>query len=82
MAATAPRATDLPAPVVVVPTGNAELAGLVKRRAELEAAIDDLRASKPTLAPEHDRSLEKLLLGWPSSSADCQDQSALQLGDL
>ena len=51
------------APVVVVPTGNAELAGLVKRRAELEAAIDDLRASKPSLAPEqYDLQLEKLLL--------------------
>jgi hypothetical protein len=51
------------APVVVVPTGNAELAGLVKRRAELEAAIDDLRASKPTLTPEqYDLQLEKLLL--------------------
>ena len=51
------------APVVVVPTGNAELAGLVKRRAELETAIDDLRASKPTLTPEqYDLQLEKLLL--------------------
>ena len=51
------------APVVVVPTGNAELAGLLKRRAELEAAIDDLRASKPTLTPEqYDLQLEKLLL--------------------
>ena len=51
------------APEVVVPTGNAELAGLMKRRAELEAAIDDLRASKPTLTPEqYDLQLEKLLL--------------------
>ena len=51
------------APVVVVPTGNAELAGLVKRRAELEAAIDDLRASKTTLTPEqYELQLEKLLL--------------------
>ncbi len=51
------------APVVVVPTGNPELAGLVKRRAELETAIDDLRASKPTLTPEqYDLQLEKLLL--------------------
>jgi len=51
------------APVVVVPTGNAELAGLMKRRAELEAAIDDLRASKPSLVPEqYDLQLEKLLL--------------------
>jgi hypothetical protein len=51
------------APVVVVPTGNAELAALVKRRAELEAAIDDLRASKTTLNPEqYELQLEKLLL--------------------
>ena len=51
------------APEVVIPTGNAELTGLLKRRAELEGAIDDLRASKPTLTPEqYDLQLEKLLL--------------------
>jgi hypothetical protein len=51
------------APVVVVPSGNAEVAGLLKRRAEIEAAIDDLRASKPTLSPEqYELQLEQLLL--------------------
>ena len=51
------------APEVVIPTGNPELAGLVKRRAELEAAVDELRLSKPTLTPEqYELQLEKLLL--------------------
>ena len=57
------------APEVIVPTGNAELAALLKHRAELEAAIDDLRASKPSVAPEqyelHSRSC---CWNWPSSN--------------
>jgi hypothetical protein len=51
------------APEIVVPTGNAEVAALVKRRAELEAAIEALRVGKAALAPEqYDLQLEKLLL--------------------
>ena len=51
------------APVVVVPAANPEVAALLKRRAEIEAAIDDLRASKTALTPEqYDLQLEKLLL--------------------
>jgi hypothetical protein len=41
------------------------------KRAELEAAIDDLRASKPSLAPEqYDLQLEKLLLSCPARASD------------
>ena len=51
------------APEIVVPAGNAELAALAKRRAELEAAIEALRAGKAALAPDqYDGQLEKLLL--------------------
>jgi hypothetical protein len=48
---------------VVAPTGNRELADLLRRRSALEAALEALRVSKPTLAPEeYDEQLEKLLL--------------------
>ena len=48
---------------VVAPTGNSELADLLRRRAALEAALEALRVSKPTFAPEeYEEQLEKLLL--------------------
>lgn len=48
---------------VVAPTGNAELTNLLRRRAELEAALELLRARKLALPPEeYDTQLEKLLL--------------------
>lgn len=51
-------------PEAVIPaTGDAELASLLRRRAELESDLELIRARKPTLAPdEYELTLEKLLL--------------------
>jgi hypothetical protein len=51
-------------PDAVIPAGaDAELAGLVRRRGELEAAIDRLRTSKPSMpVDQFEAELEKLIL--------------------
>lgn len=47
----------------IVDTGDSELTGMLRRRAELQSLIEQLRARKPNLAPEqYETELEKLLL--------------------
>jgi hypothetical protein len=65
----APRARSLASitylqPDVRIPaTADAELAGLLRRRAELEATVERLRLNKPNLPQEqYERELESLLL--------------------
>jgi hypothetical protein len=55
--------TYLQPDVRIPPTADAELAGLIKRRAELETTVERLRINKPNLPPEqYERELESLLL--------------------
>jgi hypothetical protein len=57
------QVTYLQPDVVIPPTADAELAALLKKRAEVESAIDRLRMSKPTIAGDrYDAELERLLL--------------------
>lgn len=62
-AATLAHGTYLQPEVIVPATADAELAGLLSRRAELESAIERLRTSKTTIpADQYEAELEKLLL--------------------
>ena len=57
------RATFLEPDVRIPENVSAEMAGLMKRRAELEAAVEQLRANKATILPDrYDAELEALLL--------------------
>jgi hypothetical protein len=57
------RTTYLQPEVLIPATADAELAGLLRRRGELESAIERLRTSKPTMpADQYEAELEKLLL--------------------
>jgi hypothetical protein len=47
----------------IIETGDTELTGLMRRRAELENDLEALRARKPTMDPdEYEAALEKILL--------------------
>jgi hypothetical protein len=47
----------------IADTGDSELTGMLRRRAELHSLIEQLRARKPNLAPDdYETQLEKLLL--------------------
>ena len=47
----------------IVDTGDSELTGLLRRRAELESDLEELRARKSAMLPdEYDAALEKILL--------------------
>jgi hypothetical protein len=47
----------------IIETGDTELTGLMRRRAELENELEALRARKPTMDPdEYETALEKILL--------------------
>lgn len=55
--------TYLQPDVRIPPTADAELAGLIRRRAELENTVERLRLNKPNLPQEqYERELESLLL--------------------
>ena len=55
--------TYLQPDVRIPPTADAELAGLLRRRAELETTVERLRLNKPNLPQEqYERELESLLL--------------------
>jgi hypothetical protein len=57
------RATFLEPDAKIPESANPELAGLMKRRAEIEAAIERLRADKAAIPPDqYDAELEALLL--------------------
>jgi hypothetical protein len=57
------RITYLQQDVRIPASADAELAGLLKRRAELESSVERLRMNKPGLAPDqYERELENLLL--------------------
>lgn len=48
---------------IIPDTGDSELARLLRRRAAIEAALEELRARKPSMLPdEYDKALEALLL--------------------
>ena len=60
---TVARVTYLESPAAPAATGDTALATLLKRKADLEAQIDALKARKDSLPPEeYDAQLEKLLL--------------------
>jgi hypothetical protein len=47
----------------IVDTGDSELTGLMRRRAELQSQLEELKARKPNLLPDdYEAELEKLLL--------------------
>lgn len=55
--------TYLQPDVRIPPTADAELAGLIRRRAELESTVERLRINKPNLPQDqYERELESLLL--------------------
>lgn len=55
--------TYLQPDVRIPPTADAELAGLIRRRAELETTVEKLRFNKPNMPPEqYEKELESLLL--------------------
>jgi hypothetical protein len=57
------RITYLQPDVRIPPTADAELARLLKRRAEIESTVERLRLDKASLPPEkYERQLEELLL--------------------
>lgn len=57
------RITYLQPDVRIPATADAELAGLMRRRAELESSVERLRLNKPGLSPDqYERELESLLL--------------------
>jgi hypothetical protein len=57
------RTTYLQPDVLIPATADAELAGLLRKRGELESALDQLRTSKPAMPVEqYEVELEKLLL--------------------
>lgn len=59
----AARVTYLQPERPIVETADAELNRLRRRRAELDAQLEELKARKPGMAPDdYDRALEKLLL--------------------
>jgi hypothetical protein len=58
------QATYLQPDVIIPANADSELAGLLKKRAEIESAIERLRAGKPaTPSAAYEAELEKLLLG-------------------
>lgn len=60
---TVAQVTYLQPDVPLITTTDTELAGLLRRRAELETALDLLKARKPTMTPEqYETALESLLL--------------------
>jgi hypothetical protein len=57
------RLTDLRADPPIDDTGNPERTAMLRRRAELNTQLDELRARKNTMAPDdYERSLETMLL--------------------
>jgi hypothetical protein len=57
------QVTYLQADRPIADTGDAELTALVRRRAQLDTELEELRARKASLAPaEYDEALEKLLV--------------------